>query len=190
MALMTMVNSGDTGDAGFDAAIGAAGAAGGYDDSFEAGVQMVESAFTNSTAGGDGQADIYGTSAPGAGLAAESGGQAAAGLGGNWLSEGFGKAMGWFDGQKDFTKGAMVTLAGSFLKGLFSYGDEQRKMKSLEKSSEANMLRATTEANLAQQKMSNASSIGQTNFGAAPAGGLIYSNKLAERQKRAGGYGA
>lgn len=189
MALMTMVNSGDTGDAGFDAAIGAAGAAGGYDDSFEAGVQMVESAFTPSTAGGDGQADIYGTSAPGAGLAAESGGQPA-GLGENWLTEGFGKAMGWFDGQKDSTKGAMVTLAGSFLKGLFSYSDEQRKMKAMEKSSEASMLRATTEANLSQQKMANASSIGQTNFGAAPAGGLIYSNKLAERQKRAGGYGA
>lgn len=188
MALMTMFNSGDTGNAEFDAAIGAAGAAGGYDDSFESGVQMVESALGGGS-GGDGQADIYGTSAPGAGLAAESGGKPA-GLGDNWLSEGFGKAMGWFDGQKDSTKGAMVTLAGSFLKGMFSYSDEQRKMKAMEKSSEANMLRATTEANLSQQKMQNASSIGQTNFGAVPAGGLIYSNKLAERQKRAGGYGA
>lgn len=111
---------------------------------------------------------------------------ATAGLGGNWLTDGFSKALGWFEGQKDQTKGAMVTLAGSFIKGLFSYGDEQRKLKSSEKIADASMLNATTLAEKTDKQFANASSIGNTNFGAKPAGGLIYSNKLAQRQTRAG----
>lgn len=181
MALLSMVNAGDTGSPEFDAAIGVAGQDFSQPDSFDAGVALVTSALSG---GGDGQADIYGTSAPGAGLAAESGGIAST-LGSNWLSESFDKATKWFDGQKDSTKGAVTTLAGSFIKGLFSYNDEQRKLKALEKSSEANMMNAQTNASATAQKFSNASAIGKTNFGAQPQG-LIFSNKLAPRQTRAG----
>ena len=181
MALLSMVNAGDTGSPEFDAAIGVAGQDFSQPDSFDAGVALVTSALSG---GGDGQADIYGTSAPGAGLAAESGGIAST-LGSNWLSESFDKATKWFDGQKDSTKGAVTTLAGSFIKGLFSYNDEQRKLKALEKSSEANMMNAQTNASTADRKFSNASAIGQTNFGAKPQG-LIFRDKLAPRQTRAG----
>jgi Tfp pilus assembly major pilin PilA len=112
-------------------------------------------------------------------------------LGTNWLSDGFSKAMNWFDGQKDFTKGATVTLAGSFLKGFFSNDakNTKAKLKIDQQIADASTLKAQTDASATQQKFANASSIGQTNFGAPPAGGLIYSNKLAGRQIRAG-YGA
>lgn len=149
-------------------------------------------ATTTADIAGPGYADIYGTSAPGAGLAAESPGTGvASGLGTNWLSEGFSKAMGWFDGQKDFTKGATVTLAGSFLKGFFSNDakNTKEKLKIDQQIADASTLKAQTDASVTQQKFANASSIGQTNFGAPPAGGLMYSNKLAGRQTRAG-YGA
>jgi hypothetical protein len=150
-------------------------------DSFDFGVAMVTSALSG---GGDGQADIYGTSAPGAGLAAESGGIASS-LGSNWLSETFGKAMKWYEKQGDHTKAGINTMAGSFIKGLFSYNDEQRKIKALEKSSDATMLNAQTNASATERKFDNASAIGKTNFGAKPKG-LIFSNKLAGRQARAG----
>lgn len=112
-------------------------------------------------------------------------GGAASSLGSNWISETFDKALKWYDGQKDSTKGAITTLAGSFIKGLFSYNDEQRKIKALEKSSDATMLNAQTNASATERKFDNASAIGKTNFGAQPQG-LIFRNKLAPRQTRAG----
>ncbi len=95
------------------------------------------------------------------------------------------RLFGWFDKKNDRTQGAIVTLAGSFIKGMFSYSDEQRKVKALEKQADASMLNAQNNVDVQNTKFANASSIGKTNFGAAPKG-LIYSNKLAERQRRSG----
>lgn len=106
-------------------------------------------------------------------------------LGSNWLGEMFGNAFKWYEKQGDMTKAGINTLAGSFIKGLFSYNDEQRKIKALEKSSDATMLNAQTNASATERKFDNASAIGKTNFGAQPQG-LIFRNKLAPRQTRAG----
>lgn len=97
------------------------------------------------------------------------------------------RLFGWFDKQDKTTKGAMTTLAGSFLKGAFSYKDEQRKLKALEKSGEASMLNAQTNASALESKNTQLanSQLSRTSFGAKP-GGLMYSNKLAGRQARAG----
>lgn len=183
MALLSMVNAGDTGSPEFDAAIGVAGQDFSQPDPFDAGLALVTSALSGG-ATDDAFMGNYG-GAENASEAITSDGGVAKTLGDNWLSDGFDKAWKWFDGQKDTTKGAMTTLAGSFIKGLFSYNDEQRKIKALERSSEASMLNAQTNASATQQKFDNASAIGKTNFGAQPQG-LIFSNKLAPRQSRAG----
>lgn len=115
---------------------------------------------------------------------------------GNPLTEGFKSAWDWFNGQKDSTKGAITTLAGSFLAGVMGYSTAQRKIASDERMSEASMLNAqtnaarqTNDAAVQQTKFDNASSIGTTNFGAKPQG-LIFRNKLAGRQTRTGYTGA
>lgn len=106
-------------------------------------------------------------------------------LGSNWLTETFSGPVKWYESLSKEGKGAVTTLAGSFIKGLFSYNDEQRKLKALEKSSDATMLNAQTNASATERKFDNASAIGKTNFGAQPQG-LIFRNKLAPRQTRAG----
>ena len=183
MALLSMVNAGDTGSPEFDAAIGVAGQDFSQPDPFDAGLALVTSALS----GGGQDSGAYMGNFGGAENASEaitSDNGIAKTLGSDW-AEGFTKAWKWFDGQKDSTKGAVTTLAGSFIKGLFSYNDEQRKLKALEKSSEANMMNAQTNASATAQKFSNAGAIGKTNFGAKPQG-LIFRDKLAPRQTRAG----
>lgn len=184
MALLSMVNAGDTGSPEFDAAIGVAGQDFSQPDPFDAGLALVTSALFGSGADSGAYMGNFG-GAENTSEAITSNNGIAKTLGDNWLSESFDKATKWFDGQKDSTKGAITTLAGSFIKGLFSYNDEQRKIKALEKSSEANMLNAQTNAGATAQKFDNASAIGKTNFGAQPQG-LIFRNKLAPRQARAG----
>lgn len=181
MALLSMVNAGDTGSPEFDAAIGVAGQDFSQPEQFDIGTLI--SSTTAAIAPGYQQYDDQMRSVDT--VARESGGVAPS-LGSNWISEMFGNALKWYEKQGDMTKGGINTMAGSFIKGLFSYNDEQRKIKALEKSSEANMMNAQTNASTADRKFSNASAIGQTNFGAAQPQGLIFRNKLAPRQTRAG----
>lgn len=182
MALLSMVNAGDTGSPEFDAAIGVAGQDFSQPDSFDAGLALVTSALSGGSTESDGMAN-YADRYPAGNNPDESG--VAKTLGSNWFAEMVGPAWKWYEKQGDMTKAGINTLAGSFIKGLFSYNDEQRKLKALEKSSEANMMNAQTNASTADRKFSNASAIGQTNFGAKPQG-LIFRNKLAPRQTRAG----
>lgn len=112
-------------------------------------------------------------------------GGVASSLGNNWLTETFGKAFSWYEGQKDQTKAAVTTLGFSMLKGVFGYADEKRKARSNEKLADAAMMRAQNEVDMTNRKFENASAIGKTNFGKQPTG-LLFSNKLATRQARAG----
>ena len=92
--------------------------------------------------------------------------------GGSW----FDSAMKWFDDDKSGLKGATtVSLAGSFLKGIFSASTEKANAKNAKRITDAKVLDSQTAANVAAQKFANAGSIAQTNFGATPTG-LIYSN--------------
>ena len=92
--------------------------------------------------------------------------------GGSW----FDSAMKWFDDDKSGLKGAAtVSLAGSFLKGIFSASTEKANAKNAKRITDAKVLDSQTAANVAAQKFANAGSIAQTNFGATPTG-LIYSN--------------
>lgn len=105
---------------------------------------------------------------------------------GQTLATGLGNAWTWFNGQKDQTKSSMIALGGSFLQGFFSKDSKERAIKAQEKMADAAMLRAQSESSTQEKKFANASAIGKTNFGAPNPKGLIYSNKLVERQKRAG----
>ena len=85
----------------------------------------------------------------------------------------FTKALKWFDSQKDQTKGAITTLAGSFIQGAFSSGNKRKELAIMKQNADAN----TAMSNIAQQKLTNASAISQTNFGAPNPAGLIYQNR-------------
>lgn len=103
-------------------------------------------------------------------------------LGSNWITETLSGAAKWYEKQDLQTKGTLLSLAGSFVKGMFGYKNEERKLKSSEKIADAAMLNAQTNADATAKKFTNASSIGGTNFGAQPL--LSYSDKLAQRQAR------
>lgn len=98
----------------------------------------------------------------------------------------------WFDDDKTgAAKGAAITVAGSFLQGMFGAKTKARALAAQEKSAEASMMNAQSNADMAriaQTKMENASSIKNTTFG-KPAKPPAFKNLLQERQKRAG-YGA
>lgn len=102
--------------------------------------------------------------------------------GGNW----FDAAMKWFDDDKNGLKGATtVSLAGSFIKGLFGSFATKGQEKNTKRLTDIKATEVANANDIANQKFANAGSIAQTNFGAPPQG-LIYSNKLEPRQKRAG----
>lgn len=88
----------------------------------------------------------------------------------------FGKFFEWFDDDKNGLKDpATVSLAGSFLKGIFGSFAAKGQEKNTKRLTD---IRATEVANahdVANQKFANAGSIAQTNFGAPPQG-LIYAN--------------
>lgn len=80
----------------------------------------------------------------------------------------------------------ITTLGAAFIKGAFSYGDEKKKARALQTSSEANMLNATSQDEKWRAQMANASSIGQTNFGS----GIMspgFKDLAAVRRARSGG---
>lgn len=85
----------------------------------------------------------------------------------------FTKAYRWFDSQGDKTKGAITTLAGSFMQGVFASGNKRKELAIMKQNADAN----TTMANVAQQKLTNGSAIAKTNFGAPNPAGLIYQNR-------------
>lgn len=102
--------------------------------------------------------------------------------GGSW----FDAALKWFDDDKSGLKGAStVSLAGSFIKGIFGSMAAQKQSKNDKRLLDIRERDSQNTMDVANQKFANAGSIAQTNFGAAPTG-LIYSNKLEPRQKRAG----
>jgi len=109
-------------------------------------------------------------------------GPVASTLGSNWITETLSSAAKWYEKQDKETKGTLLSLAGSFVKGAFGYKNEERKLKSSEKTADAAMLTAQTNADATNKKFANASAIGGTNFGAKPL--MAYSNKLAQRQER------
>lgn len=104
-------------------------------------------------------------------------------LGSNWITETLGGAAKWYEKQDKETKGTLLSLAGSFIKGAFSHKNEERKLKSSEKIADAAMLNAQTNADSTNKKFDNASAIGKTTFG-APTGLMTYSDKLAPRRAR------
>lgn len=111
-----------------------------------------------------------------------SGNSVAPALGSNWITETLSSVAKWYEKQDKETKGTLLSLAGSFVKGAFGYENEERKLKSSEKEADATMLTAQTNADATNKKFANASAIGGTNFGAKPL--MAYSNKLAQRQER------
>lgn len=112
----------------------------------------------------------------------------AAGTGESWFDETFGKAVKWFDSKGDKTQGALLTIGGSFLQGLFGAKANERKLKASEKSAEASMMNAQSNADaLALKKETLANSqISGTSFGAKPAPPKYNPANFAARQKRAG----
>ena len=116
----------------------------------------------------------------------------AAGTGESWFDQTFGKAFDWFDKKGDKTQGALLTIGGSFLQGLFSAKASERKLKASEKASEASMMNAQSNADaLALKKETLANSqISGTSFGAKPAPLKYNPANFAARQKRAGYQGA
>lgn len=184
MALLSML--GETGDAGFDTAIDAAGS---YD--FSDATDWFSEAYAfdwlNSSAPDASAATAPDVSAMGFGDEQMRSVASAAAEAKDQPVSMVDRLFGWFDKQDKATKGAMTTLAGSFLKGAFGYKDSQRALRSAERSSEASMLNAQTNASALESKNAQLanSQLSRTSFGAKP-GGLIYSNKLAGRQARAG----
>lgn len=100
-------------------------------------------------------------------------------------------------GGKDFFKDAMafiknkenahiLTLGAAFIKGAFTYGDEKRKTRAMEKSADASALNAASQDEKWRTQMANASSIGSTNFG-QPIMGTGFKDLAAVRRQRAGG---
>ena len=116
----------------------------------------------------------------------------AAGTGESWFDQAFGKAFKWFDSKSDKTQGALLTIGGSFLQGLFNAGTKERMTKASEKSSEASMINAQANAGMLDWKKKTLadSQISGTNFGAKPQGLLYQPANFVARQKRAGYQGA
>lgn len=78
----------------------------------------------------------------------------------------FGDFLKWFD-NSDTAKGAVVTVAGSFLQGMFGSKAKARAAAAQEKHADASMMNAQSNADMAkiaQQQMVNASSIKDVKF--------------------------
>lgn len=116
----------------------------------------------------------------------------AAGTGESWFDQTFGKALGWFDKKGDKFQAAALSVGGSFLQGLFSASQNERKTKAAEKSSEASMMnaQANVDALDLKRKTLDDSQISGTNFGAKTATAKYNPANFAARQKRAGYQGA
>ena len=99
-------------------------------------------------------------------------------------------------GGNDLIKGALdfikakgnapvLTLGALFVKGALDAPQKKRMAESAERSSQANMLNATSQDEKWRTQMANASSIGKTNFGIM--GTPAYKDLAAVRRARSGG---
>ena len=92
---------------------------------------------------------------------------------------------GALDFIKDKGNAPVLTLGALFVKGALDAPQKKRMAESAERSSQANMLNATSQDEKWRTQMANASSIGKTNFGIM--GTPAYKDLAAVRRARSGG---
>lgn len=136
------------------------------------------------------QTDQYGEGTPGVGFTSWTGGDAAA-ASSNPIMDILGNASKWFGSQDPKVQSTLIGLGGSFLAGAMGAKNKERLLKTQEKTANASMMNAQTAQKLADSKvaMQKNSQISNTNFGKPRTKGLIFQNKLAERQANPGSSG-